>query len=141
MSVQVSETVKRYVDVLLERGDYGQMLADDAEFSIAGTDQQAHGRDGVVETIRFFHEIAFDAQPEFGDVIAGERGAAVEAVFAGTHTGEFAGVPASGNAVRVPYSAFYDVDGDHITAIRLYVSLEQLIGQISAKATSGSVSA
>ena len=85
-----------------------------------------------MQIIRFFHEIAFDAQPEFADVIAGERGAAVEWVFVGTHTGEFAGVPASGNAVRVPYSAFYDVDDDRITAIRLYFSLEQLIGQISA---------
>ena len=50
---------------VVERGDYGQFLADDAELSIAGTDQQAHGREGVVQMIRFFHEIAFDAQPEF----------------------------------------------------------------------------
>ena len=32
--------------------------------------------------------------------------------FHGTHTGDFAGVSATGNPVRVPYSVFYDVDAD-----------------------------
>ena len=81
------------------------------------------------------HEVAFDAT-------AGDRhrsccdasGAAVEAVFVGTHTGEFAGIPASGNNVRVPYSVFYDVAGGKITALRLYMSLDEVVRQISEPA-------
>ena len=38
---------------------------------------------------------------------------------------------ASGNPVRVPYSVFYDVDGDKIKSLRIYLPMDQLIAQIS----------
>jgi predicted ester cyclase len=38
-----------------------------------------------------------------------DHGAAAEAWFVGTHTGDFLGVSATGKSVRVPYSVFYDV--------------------------------
>ena len=100
---QVRETLESYLRSLLERSDYGRFFADDIEVSLVGTDQKAVGPEAAEQMIRFFHEVAFDAQPELVNELTGERGAAVEAVFVGTHTGEFAGVPASGNAVRVPY--------------------------------------
>ena len=80
------------------------------------------------------HEIAFDAQPELVNVVVDDHGAAAEAVFAGTHTGEFAGVGATGNAVRLPYSAFYAVPTAGSRRLRLYMSLADLIAQISAPA-------
>jgi hypothetical protein len=56
--------------------------------------------------------------------------AAAEALFVGTHVGAFAGVEPTGGAVRVPYSVFYDVEGDRITALRVYMPMDQLLGQI-----------
>ena len=59
-----------------------------------------------------------------------EHGAAAEAIFVGTHIGDFSGVSATGNSVRVPYSVFYDVDGDKIKSLRIYLPMDQLIAQI-----------
>jgi predicted ester cyclase len=129
--------MESYVRALQERGDYGRFFADRIQFSIAGTDQAASGAEGTEQMIRFMHEVAFDAQPEIVNLVCGDRGAAIEAVFVGTHIGEFAGVPASGNAVRQPYSVLYDVGDDGITALRIYMSVEALIGQISVPATVG----
>ena len=77
-----------------------------------GTDQQTRGSEAAEQTIRYLHETAFDAEPEFTSLVVDEHGAAAEAFFVGTHIGDFSGVSASGNPVRVPYSVFYDVDGD-----------------------------
>lgn len=44
--------------------------------------------------------------------------------------GEFAGIAATGSAVRVPYSAFYDVDAGRITALRVDMDIAQLVAQI-----------
>ena len=131
---QVQATMRDYVTVLLERGDFGRFFAEEVEVSVVGTDQRAAGPEAAEQLIRFMHEVAFDAAPEIGAVVCDESGAAAEAVFVGTHTGEFAGIPASGNRVRVPYSAFYDVAGDRITAVRLYMSLDEIVRQIGQPA-------
>ncbi len=44
---------------------------------------------------------------------------AVEA-FIGRHVGEFAGIAATGNQVRVPYTVFYDLHDGQIESLRLY---------------------
>ena len=131
MSVeQIRETLQQYVEVLLARGDYGRFFDDDIEFALMGTDQRSRGPAAAEQTIRFLHEEAFDAEPEIANLVVGEHGAAAEAFFVGTHTGEFAGVSATGNAVRVPYSVFYDVDDDKIKALRIYMPMDQLLAQI-----------
>jgi steroid delta-isomerase-like uncharacterized protein len=127
---QVRETMQQYVTVLLDRGDYRRFFAEEVEVSIVGTDQRARGPEAAEQMIRFMHEVAFDARPEVSNVVADEAGAAAEAVFVGTHVGEFAGVPASGNSVRVPYSVFYELRDAKITALRLYMSFDELMRQI-----------
>ena len=62
--------------------------------------------------------------------MADDHGAAAEALFVGTHTGDFSGVSATGKTVRVPYSVFYDVDADKIKALRIYMPMDQLLAQI-----------
>lgn len=99
-------------------------MTDDVRLTIEGTDQEATGREAVVQTIRFLHEQAFDAEPELKNLVAEAGRAAIEADFVGRHTGEFAGVPATGRDVRVPYSVVYDLDGDRIKAVRIYMSIE-----------------
>jgi predicted ester cyclase len=117
-AADVRETMEAYVEVLLARGAYGRFFSDDIAFEIVGTDQRASGAEATEQAIRFMHEVAFDAVPEVANVLVDDHGAAAEAMFVGTHVGEFAGVPASGSEVRVPYSVFYDVDAGRITSLR-----------------------
>ena len=81
-----------------------------------------------MELITGMHTQAFDARPEVTNRLV-DDGIAVEAIFVGTHTGEFAGIPATGRAVRVPYSVLYDVAGDRITALRIYLPVHVLLEQ------------
>ena len=131
---QTRQTMQAYADALLSFGDFARYLSDDATMTFMGTDRVVKGRDAVRDTIKFFHEIAFSSAIEVGTVVCGEGDAMLEAVFVGTHTGEFAGIPASGNPVRVPYSAFYDVADGKITALRLYMSLDELVRQVGQPA-------
>jgi steroid delta-isomerase-like uncharacterized protein len=130
----VRKLLERYVEVLLDRGDYAQFFAEDVEFAIVGTDQHVRGRAATEQAIRFFHETAFDANPEIVNVVVGEGEAAAEAVFVGTHVGEFAGIAPTGRRVRLPYSAFYDVRDGRIAALRLYMSITELVSQVEGGA-------
>jgi predicted ester cyclase len=55
---------------------------------------------------------------------------ALEAEFVGTHIAEFAGPPASGKKIRVPYSVVYDLEGKQIAALRIYGLAEGIIRQL-----------
>ena len=127
---QARETMRAYAEALLARADYGRYFARDIELEVMGTGQQARGAEAAEQTIRFLHEVAFDAQPEIAKVMVDESGAALEAMFVGRHVGEFAGVAATDNAVRVPYSVFYDISDGAITALRIYMPMDQLLAQI-----------
>src|SRR4051794_39400690 len=127
---QIRATIEQYAEVLIARGDYARFFDDDVEFALMGTDQHTRGAQAVEQAIRFLHETAFDTRPEITNIVVGDHGAAAEAFFVGTHAGEFLGVTATGNPVRVPYSVVYDVDVDKITAMRIYMPMEQLVGQL-----------
>ena len=135
-AAEVRDVLNAYAEVLLARGDYARFFADDIHFEVMGTDQVADGPEATEQAIRFLHEVAFDANPELVNVLVDDGGgAAIEAIFAGTHISDFAGVPATGATVRVPYSVFYAIADGRITALRIYMSLETLVGQITAPAT------
>src|SRR3954469_10217676 len=131
---QVRETLRQYLEVLLARGSYGRFFDDDTEFVLMGTDQQTRGAEAAEQTIRYLHETAFDAEPEFTSLVVDEHGAAAEAVFIGTHIGDFSGVSATGNSVRVPYSVFYDFEAKKIKALRIYIPMDQVLTQIGGAA-------
>ena len=84
------------------------------------------------ELIRYVHETAFDARPELKNLLVDTGKAAIEADFAGTHTGEFAGIQPTGRAVRVPYSVIYDLRDDQISALRIYFPMSLLIEQLTS---------
>jgi ketosteroid isomerase-like protein len=134
---QIRETIQRYEEALLARGDYAQFFDDDIELALMGTDVHAHGPQAAEQAIRFLHETAFDATPEVTNVVVGEHGAAAEAWFVGTHTGNFGGVNATGNPVRVPYSVFYDVDAEKIRELRIYLPMDQLLAQVQGATKAG----
>jgi predicted ester cyclase len=127
---QVRETMRAYAEALRARADYDRFFAPDIDLEVMGTGQRARGAEAAEQAIRFLHEVAFDAQPEIARIMVDESGAALEAMFVGRHVGEFAGVGATGNAVRVPYSVFYDVSDGAITALRIYMPMDQLLAQI-----------
>jgi steroid delta-isomerase-like uncharacterized protein len=126
---QTRETLRQYAEALSARADFGRFFAADIDFSIVGTDQRVRGAEAAEAAIRFMHETAFDARPEITKVLVGEDDAAVEFIFVGTHIGDFAGVAATGNAVRVPYSAFYDLKDGRIAALRIYMPMDELVRQ------------
>jgi hypothetical protein len=57
---------------------------------LRGTDQRADGGEAAGQLIRYVHEGAFDARMELKNLLADDGKVAIEADFAGTHTGEFA---------------------------------------------------
>jgi len=129
---RTQEIVRAYVDALLSNGDFGQYLADDVVVKMPDVNQEIRGRQAAVDGIVSLHRTVFDARPEFVDLVIGEGKAAAEAIFVGTHNGEFAGIPATGKSVRVPYSAFYRVRDDKITEVGLYGFASGLIMQLTA---------
>jgi predicted ester cyclase len=126
------QVMQDYLDTLVKRGNFPTYFTDDVVASFEGTDQRAEGRDAAGQLIRYVHEGAFDAQMELKNLLTDDGKAAIEADFVGTHTGEFAGIPATGRAVRVPYSVVYDLSGDQISALRIYFPMSLLIEQLSS---------
>ena len=135
MSVEETERVMRpYLDALVSGGDFASFLADDVVWTTMETGDQFKGREAVTEFIVAMHTQLFDAAPELVSLVCADGVAALEAVFAATHTAEFAGVPATGAAVRLPYSVFYDVADGSITTLRAYFPVADLVRQLSEAA-------
>ncbi len=124
------ETMTAYIDALIARVDFGQYFADDVAFEVAWNGPRAEGRQAVEGTIRFLHEQAFDARVELKRLSIDGDSAAVEAAFIGKHVAEFNGVPASGASVNVPYMVQYDLGEGRINALRVYLSMDELMRQI-----------
>jgi predicted ester cyclase len=135
-TVEVRAALEAYVDALVARADFARFFTDDVQASIVGTPQQATGPDAVEQMIRFMHEVAFDARPELKNMLVDDGKAAVEADFVGVHVGEFAGIAATRSSVRVPYSVIYDLNGDRISGLRIYMPLQDLLAQLDAPVAS-----
>ena len=126
------QVMQDYLDTLVKRGDFPAYFAADVVATFEGTGQRAEGREAAGQLIRYVHEGAFDARMELKNLLTDDGKAAIEADFAGTHTGEFADIPATGKAVRVPYSVVYDLSGDQISALRIYFPMSLLMEQLNS---------
>jgi steroid delta-isomerase-like uncharacterized protein len=136
---ETQEVVDAYFAALVAREDIAPYFSDDVVLELVDVGQRVEGRDEVVGAIVELHEQTFDATPELTNAVIGEGTAALEAVFVGTHTGDFAGIPASGKQVAVPYAAFYDLADAKITALRIHGFATGLMAALTAEAppTSG----
>ena len=126
------QVMQEYLDTLVKRGDYPAFFTEDVIATFEGTDQRADGREAAGQLIRYVHENAFDARPELKNLLVDTGKAAIEADFAGTHTGEFAGIHPTGRAVQVPYSVIYDLREGKISALRIYFPMSMLIEQLTS---------
>ena len=133
MSVEnTRRTMNAYVEDLLNGGPYKRYFSDDVVVSLVGTDQGAEGADEAEGWINYLHTEAFEAHPELKGMLADDGQAAAEFDFVGKHVGEFGGVSPTGRQVRVPYSVVYDLEGEKIKAVRIYLSMELLMQQLDS---------
>ena len=142
MSIEETQAVMdAYLAALVAREDIAPYFSDDVAFELVDVGQRVEGRDEVVDAIVELHEQTFDAHPEVTNLVIGEGTAAVEVVFVGTHTGDFAGIPATGMQVAVPYAVFYDLADSKITTLRIYGFATGLVAALTAEAAPASTTA
>jgi|SRR4051794_19714777 steroid delta-isomerase-like uncharacterized protein len=125
-----SMIMRSYLDAIIARADFATYFDDDVTFEIVGTTVTARGRQAVRDLITWLHTQAFDATVKVRTLVADEGQAALELEFIGTHTGDFLGMAATGKSVNVPYCVVYDVHGDKITALRIYMPMEMFSQQL-----------
>lgn len=113
------------------------MMAEDVTFTIMATGQEHRGREGVMQMLTYFYRIAFDATAEPRSMIIGDGQAVLEADFVGKHIGEFAGIPATNKAVRVPLCVVYDLEQDQIKRGRVYFEMPALFAQLGVQMGGG----
>jgi predicted ester cyclase len=130
-----SKTVRSYLDALVARGDFADYFTNDVSWTTVGSGQELHGRGPVRDFLIWMHTQAFNARPKIKTLVVGNGQAALEAVFVGTHTGEFLGMPASGNSVQVPSCAVYGLQHDKIAALRAYIPWTCSLNSSSERAT------
>jgi steroid delta-isomerase-like uncharacterized protein len=128
-------TMTAYLAALNGEGDFRAFVTDDVVFTAVGADQEFKGAEAI-QTIDYFHTVAFDVTTEVRQLVAADEDAAAELVFHAKHIGEFAGIPATGKSVSIPFSVFYELNGGKIASIRVYQLLGALVSELS-QTTSG----
>ena len=125
-------TMDAYLQALTTRGPFADFFTDDVTLDMVGAGMSAQGRAQVEDIIRYAHEQAFDGGPELKSMIVDPDGrrCAIEVDLVGRHTAEFAGIPATGRDVRVPYSVNYDLTDGGISALRIYGLVDGLVSAL-----------
>jgi len=109
------------------------MMADDVTFTIMDTGEEHRGPEGVLRMLEGFYHGSFEATAEITNSIIGDGHAMVEGYVVGKHTGEFAGIPATGKDVRVPICVTYDVEDDKVKRGRVYFAMGALLQQLGMR--------
>jgi steroid delta-isomerase-like uncharacterized protein len=112
--------------------DDTSMFAPDVVYRMMATGEEHRGPEGIRQLLHDFYQRSFDAIAETRNVVVGDGIAVLEAEVVGTHTGEFAGVPATGKEVRIPLVVIYEVSDDLIRAGRVYVEIPVFHRQVGA---------
>jgi len=127
-------TALAYFSALIGGGAYETYFDDDIVLTISGVPGEVTGPEATRAAVDAMHHEQFDAEPEILTLIIGEGTVAAELMFTGTHTGEFAGIAATGMDVEVPYTVFYTLAEAKITSVRIYSLVEGLVRQLQAGA-------
>lgn len=127
------ENTRRVITLYLE-ADYDDMsvLSRDVIFTIMSTGESSQGPEAVMEMRRSFYNGSFTAKAKGTNLVIGENSAVLEARVVGTHTGEYAGVPATGKEIDVPLVVVYDIEGDFVIRGRVYFEVPVFLRQVGA---------
>ena len=128
------EVMEAYIGALGDRSDLGRFFAPDVRWTTMETGDEVVGREQVRDFTVTFHTRLFDAHPELVNLLVDDDTAMLEARFVGTHTGEFAGVPATGAPVDVPYCIAYAISGGLISELRAYMPIGAMRAQLAEAA-------
>lgn len=125
------QVVERYLDS--DHGDTSAM-SPDVVFRLMATGDEYRTPQGVQGLLDFFYHQAFDATAERTRFVVDGGTAVFEGFVVGRHTGEFAGVAATGKQVRIPLAVVYDVRDGAIVEGRVYVEIPAFLAQLGAGA-------
>ena len=128
MSVESTRAVLE--QYLAAEHDDTSMLADDVVFTIMGTGEAYHGPQAVQQMLHVFYQVAFEATARTTNMIVADGQACLEAMFEGTHIGEFAGIPATGKKVSVPLCVVYDFEDNKLKRGRVYMETPVMMQQL-----------
>jgi predicted ester cyclase len=103
----------------------------------AGGQDIKQGPDGVAEMVRTWHVAFPDGSMTMDDILTEGEYSVIRMTFRGTHTGEFYGVPASGNPVEVTSIGIDRVQNGKITEGWGELNMLGLMQQIGAIPTPG----
>jgi steroid delta-isomerase-like uncharacterized protein len=126
------EDTREIIEGYLNSDHGSDYLADDVVFVQMATGQEDRGKAQVLQAMQYFYQTAFDANFEVKNILYGDGQALLEAELVGVHTSEFAGIPATGKQVRVPFCVIYDVHEGKIRQARVYMLMSTLFQQLGA---------
>jgi|GEM_PF-1993492 len=106
-------------------------VAEDAVFTMLPTGEEIRGRAAIAKHLDEFYHKSLTAHAEVVSSMFSDNKGLLEAMVVGTHTGEFAGIAATGKNVRVPLAVSYEVEGGLIRRARIYMLVNVLLAQIS----------
>ena len=112
--------------------DVGDVMADDAVFRIMASGEEHRGPEAIGRMLDYFYNRAFNAEARPRNLVFGEGSAVGEWDFVGRHTGDFAGVPATGKDINVPLCVAYDVRDGKIVEGRVYFETPAFLAQVGA---------
>lgn len=123
------ELAQKNMQAYLKTHDTGY-VADDAVFINMNTGERTVGKEAIGQMLHYIYHVAFDAKAETtGSIITADK-AVVEGIFTGKHTGDFAGIPATGKMVSVPICVTYSLENGLIKEAKIYMLADVLMRQL-----------
>lgn len=93
-------------------------------------------REELENYLYWFYNVAFESEVEIGNLLIGNGEAVLEWTMKGTHIGEFAEIPPTGNTIEVPMIIRYQLQDEepyHISRGWIYPMANILMAQLLAK--------
>jgi predicted ester cyclase len=133
-AARTKQALDTYKQALDSGAPSAGFFAKDASLTFTDTGEQVQGQAAVSAAIDDLYNGAFAGRMTVTTSIIGGGIAATSGEFIGTQIGVFAGLAPAGHIVRVPYTAFYEMDNSRITALRLDLSTAEMLRQLTAPA-------